>query len=66
MTVGAIVDQGGDLLHLRWPVVNYPKVREGVVPGVLLKPKKVQAKAPEAVDVSIDEVRGLLEKNGKP
>jgi hypothetical protein len=65
MTVGAIVDQGGDLLHLRWPVVNYPKVRPGVVPGVLLKPQRVKAKPPEPAEVSIDEVRGMLGKGRK-
>ncbi|TAM40059.1 MAG: hypothetical protein EPN58_11275 [Rhodanobacter sp.] len=59
-TVGAIVDQGGDLLHLRWPLMDYPKVRPGVVPGVLLKPERVRRKTPPSAEVSIDEVRGRL------
>jgi len=39
--VTAIVDQGGDLLELTWPCMDFPKVRAEQEPSVIMQPTRI-------------------------
>jgi len=59
--VTAILDQGGDLLMLDWPVVSYPKKREEQVPGVLMLPPPRSDPDEDVVPLEQEQAVAVLE-----